>query len=401
MDNRWNGKHILHALTGGIAAYKGAYLTSAMHKLGAIVQTMLTPKALDFIGSRTLESLSGNYVMVNDDHPLWKRASHVEAARWGDVLVIAPLTANTLAKMVAGIADNVVLDTYLAFTGPVVLVPAMNSAMFEHPSTQRNIDVIKGYNNHIVVPPDAGYLACGDMGKGRFPEIDKILDYVEKALVKDKPLKGKKIVVTAGPTRHFIDDVRFISNPSSGKMGYEIAREAWILGADVVLLLGKGARVSSPHFASTVYFDTAQELLEILMDNVKDADILVMAAAVGDFIPEMVNGKLDRREGMFTLSLFPSPDIVKTIKEQSGIYTVGFSAESGTGIKRAINKMHQKGIDAIVYNDVSNKKIGFESDYNEVHVIFKDGRDVHIDYGTKREISRNIWQEVIKDVLNG
>ena len=402
MDKRWEGRHILHMITGGIAAYKGAYLTSAMHKLGADVQVVMTPKSLDFIGFRTFESLSGRYVMLDDNHPQWKRASHVEAARWGDVMVFAPLTANTLSKMAHGIADNIVTDTYLAFTGPVVLVPAMNSAMYEHPATQRNLNIVGDFPNHILVPPDSGYLACGEVGKGRFPEVEKIIDYVEKALVERKPLKGKKVVITAGPTRHFIDDVRFISNPSSGKMGYELAREAWILGADVVFVKGKGASVPDIHFGKTVWFDTALDLLKILRKEVKDADILVMSAAVGDFMVQRKEGKLDRRKGDLVLSLIPSPDVVATIKgEFPHVYVVGFSAEFGTTVDRAMKKMRDKKIDAIVYNDVSRREVGFSSDFNEVYVIFSDGSKVHIPYGTKREVSRSIWQEVIAHASNG
>ena len=401
MDSRWQGKHILHAITGGIAAYKGAYLTSTMHKLGAEVIVLMTPKSLEFVGFRTFESLSGHEVMLNDNHPVWKRASHVEAAHWGDVMVFAPLTANTLAKMVSGIADNVVLDTYLAYTGNVVLVPAMNSGMYEHPSTQNNIRTIQMYPGHILVPPDTGYLACGDVGKGRFPEIDKIVDYIEYAFVSEKPLAGKKVVITAGPTRHFIDDVRFISNPSSGKMGYELAREAWIQGAEVVLLLGKGSRIGVPHFAETIMFDSAVELKDILMDKLSDAHILMMSAAVGDFIPERHAGKLDRRKGDMAITLKPAPDVVASVKSvYKDVFTVAFSAEAGAPVERAVSKMEAKGVDAIVYNDVSNKKIGFGSDYNEVYVIFRDGKRVHIPYGSKRDISRSIWQEVIKYALN-
>ncbi len=402
VDKRWEGKHILHAITGGIAAYKGAYLTSTMHKLGASVQVLMTPKAEEFIGFRTLESLSGNFVMRGDDHPEWKRASHVEAAKWGDVMVMAPLTANTLAKMVSGMADNIVLDTYLAFTGSVVLVPAMNTAMYEHPSTQRNLETAESYSGHIVVPPDSGYLACGDTGKGRFPEVDKIIDYVEYAMVESKPLKGKTVVITAGPTRHFIDDVRFISNPSSGKMGYELAREAWILGANVILLLGKSSYVDAPHFAKVEFFDTAYDLMDLLKEHLQHADMLIMSAAVGDFIPEHHEGKLNRRQGDMVIRLSPAPDVVKTVKAQyPDVYVVGFSAEATAGVERAVKKMNDKGIDAIVYNDVSRKEIGFGSDYNEVYVIFKDGAKRHIPYGTKRDISRSIWREVIKHVSDG
>jgi len=402
VDKRWKDKRIIHGITGGIAVYKGAYLTSAMSKLGAQVQVIMTPNSLEFVGFRTFESLSGNYVMYNNDHPSWKRASHVEAAKWADVMVIAPLTANTLAKMVNGIADNILLDTYLAFDKPVLVVPAMNSVMYDHPSTQRNLEILSKYPNHIIIPPDQGYLACGDIGKGRFPDIEKIIDYVEFTFVKDKPLKDKTVIVTAGPTRHFIDDVRFISNPSSGKMGYELAREAWILGASVILLLGKGSRVPAPHFAQVEYFDTALQLLESLEKYAYGVDILIMAAAVGDFIPEYREGKLNRREGSISISLLPSPDVVRTIKKKyPNLYVVGFAAETSTDLDRVFKKMREKGIDAIVYNDVSRKDIGFGSDYNEVYIIFNDGTRKKLGYMTKRDISRGVWQEVNKYVSNG
>ncbi len=398
---RFDGKHILVGITGSIAAVKGALLVSRLVKEGAEVYPVMTPAATKFITPLTLRSLSGKVPIVGEEHPDFVRAVHIEAARWADVVVVAPATANTMAKCAVGISDNVLTDIILAFDGPVVFVPAMNSSMLGSPVTLKNIELLED-RGYTVVPTDSGSLACGERGNGRFPEQEKILDYIQRAML-DKPLLGKRVVVTAGPTRHFIDDVRFISNPSSGKMGYEMARWAWMLGGDVIFVVGRGARVSPPHFASEIHhFDTADELAGILENLGAKADMLIMTAAVGDFAPEQkVRGKIPR-EGKLILKLRKTKDVVARFKEMyPGVYTVAFAAESGSDLGRAAQKMQRKGVDAIVYNDVSREGIGFSADENEVVVLFESGRQVMLGRASKFDIAGKIWREVIADVSKG
>jgi phosphopantothenoylcysteine decarboxylase/phosphopantothenate--cysteine ligase len=398
---RFEGKRILVGITGSVAAVKGALLVSRLVKEGAEVYSAMTTSAKKFVTPLTLRSLSGKIPIIGDEHPDFVRAVHIEAARWADIIVVAPATANTMAKCAVGITDNVLTDIVLAFEGPVVFVPAMNRSMLDNALTIKNIKQLEALG-YTVVPTDSGSLACGERGSGRFPEQEKILDYIQKAML-DKPLLGRRVIVSAGPTRHFIDDVRFISNPSSGKMGYEMARWAWMLGADVIFVMGRGSRVSPPHFASEVYhFDTVEELTGILEHLGQEADMLVMTAAVGDFAPDQrLSGKLPR-EGELILKLRKTKDVVAGFKRlYPHVYTVAFAAEASSDIERALRKMHDKGVDAIVYNDVSKEGIGFSADENEVVVLFKSGKRTHIGRSSKFDIAGKIWREVIADVSKG
>jgi phosphopantothenoylcysteine decarboxylase/phosphopantothenate--cysteine ligase len=392
---------VLLGVTGGIAAYKAAELVRLVQQAGHRVTVIQTRSATNFVGEATFAALTGEPVITGDglgspeddafDEPTTNDSAvsamtpgsgtfpHLDAGRDSDVLVIAPATAATIARMAAGIADDVLVATYLAFDGPVLVAPAMNVRMWNHPTTKRALDQLRA-DGVTVIEPEAGLLACGDVGEGRLAEVTRIASAIELALVPGSDLSGKTIVVTAGGTREPIDAVRSITNRSSGKMGVAIARAARRRGATVRLIV---TRTVDP----ALYFDIdpaaivdcAKDLAEATREAIIDTDALIMAAAVSDFTVrdgDNANAKLERGEQR-TLTLDPVDDILGGIAAARGTKSrpvlVGFSAETGAdGVERARDKRAKKGIDAIVFNDVSRTDVGFESDSNEI-VILRDG----------------------------
>ncbi len=361
-------RHVILAVTGGIAAYKTAELVRRLRSEEAEVTVVMTESSQRFITPLTLESLSGNRVCTDIfSEPM----THINLPESADLFVIAPATANIIGKLASGIADDIVSLTLLAFRGPVVFAPAMNWRMYEHPLVQRNIKTLRGLGFHEV-EPEAGELACGEYGVGRMAETGRIIEAVRGCLSK-KDLVGLKVLVVAGPTREYIDPVRFISNRSSGRMGYALARVAMERGADVTIVSGP-VSVEPPMGARVTRVETSEEMLEAVKKHVRGVDILVMAAAVADFVPDDYSPVKREKGDTLVLSLRPAPDIVKAVSGMSNRpFIVGFSAETGPNIAKARKKLAEKGMDFIVFNDVTLDGAGFDSDTNRISIIDRDG----------------------------
>jgi phosphopantothenoylcysteine decarboxylase/phosphopantothenate--cysteine ligase len=389
-------REVLLAVTGGIAAYRAADLVRELRKRDYGVTVAMTESATKFVGPDTFRALTGRPVLL--DNASDDSFPHLDAARLADVFLVAPATANTIARFAQGIADDVVTASYLGFAGEVLVCPSMNVRMWQHPTTQRNVEQLVA-DGVTIVGPDRGDLACGDEGAGRLAVIEAIADEVDRSLSRPGgPLDGATVLVTAGGTVEPIDDIRFIGNHSSGRMGVAIAREARELGAtDVRLIVTASVQPSLYEGVDPVaVVSTASELEAAVHAQLDDVDMVVMAAAVSDFtVPEM-SGKLERSANI-TLTLEPTIDILGGLGESRkvgkiGATLIGFAAEaSSDGADRAAAKLERKGIDAVVFNDVSRADIGFDAQDNEVTVITRDDR-VHIPKGPKSTVARAILE---------
>jgi len=379
-----SGKRILLGVTGGIAAYKAVFLLRELQKSGAEVRVVMTRAATRFVGIDTFSSLSGHEVAIeifNDNSGNESWTKHIQWGEWADLYVIAPCTANTLAKLVHGHADNMLTSTALAARCPILICPTMDGEMYHHLSVQRNLDTAKQYGYYIL-EPETGFLASGLEGKGRLPETDVIFNKI-KFILLQKPktglLRGKHVVVTAGPTREFLDPVRFISNPSSGKMGIAMAEAASQLGADVTLLHGP-IPTAIPEYLNQKSFTTASDLFS-LIKKYHDADIFIMAAAVSDFSPASFSSSKIKKENAETaIKLKENPDSLKWLGEQKkeGQILIGFAMETENLKQNALKKLDYKNADWILANSVHDKNTGFESEENQLLLVGKN---------TKREFS--------------
>ena len=382
------GKKIVLGITGSIAAYKSPALLRELQKKGASVRVVLTPAAKEFVSKLTLEILSGFkvYSEFSDGSP---KIFHTELCRWGELLLIAPSTANTIGKIACGIGDTPVTEVALCF-GKGILCPAMNVRMYENPVVQENIKKLQSLGWEIV-EPDVGFLACGEEGKGRFPSIENIVDSCEYWFI-PKLLKGKKVVVTAGPTREYLDPVRFISNPSSGKMGYALAKVARGMGANVTLISGKTC-LRTPYGVKKVEVETVDEMLEAALAEFSNCDVYVSAAAIGDFKPKSVSTEKIKKNDNLVIELERTVDILKLLGERkkSGQILVGFAAETEDILDNAKKKLRSKNLDLIVANDV--KEGIFGSDFNKVKVIDRDGNIVSYE-GDKEQVAFEILSRV-------
>ncbi len=369
-----NGKNITIGVCGGIAAYKSVTLLRLLQKQGAHVRVMMTQNACAFVGPLTFEALAGQTVCTSlfDDNRADASIQHIEWAQSTDAVIIAPATANMLAKLAAGIADDALSTFLLAVTSPVMLCPSMNTHMFEHPSVERNLQTLKKDGYHILAP-DAGDLACGVTGKGRLPEPEIILDRFQACLT-PKDLHARKIMITAGPTQEAIDPVRFISNPSSGKMGWAIARAAEMRGADVTLIAGPTS-LADPLNVQVIKVKTALEMQQAVETHFERADIVIKAAAVSDYRPtDPHHQKIKKDHEEMTLTLRKNPDILKELGRKKGDrILVGFAAETEALKKNAGLKLARKNLDLIVGNLIGPKDSGFNADTNRVIFIHKDG----------------------------
>jgi phosphopantothenoylcysteine decarboxylase / phosphopantothenate---cysteine ligase len=377
--------HVVLGVSGGIAAYKSAEIVRALVDRGASVRVLMTPAAVRFIAPLTLSVLSKTPVV----HDLWDAASgavdHVDLARTSHVLAIAPATADILAKLARGIGDDVLSTYALAHRTAVVLAPAMNTWMWAHPATQENVRTLRG-RGCVVVEPEVGDLACGDVGPGRLASPAKIVDAILQAARRSTELAGRRIVVTAGPTREPIDPVRFVSNRSSGRMGFALAREAVQRGADVVLISGPVA-LAPPPGLRFVPVERVAEMRDAVLAEMPNADALVMAAAPADFVlAAPATRKLKRSEGPPMLSLVAAPDILKeaVARKREGTAIVAFAAETNDLVENAHKKLIDKGADLLVANDVSRQGTGFDAEENEV-VILAERPDALGASGAKRE----------------
>lgn len=388
------GKKILLGVTGGIAAYKACEIVRELVKAGAEVHVVLTASGAEFVTALTLQALSKNPVRTSlFDLGGESEISHIALAQGVDLVLVAPATANILGKARAGIADDLLSTVLLATTARVLYAPAMNSTMYAHPAVRENIQILAS-RGALFVDPSEGELACGTVGPGRLADVPTIIESVRCALV-DKPLAGRKVVVSAGPTEEPLDPVRCITNRSSGKMGYALAVVARRLGAEVTLVSGPVSRPAPP-FIDIVRVDTAAQMRDAVLAASATADIVVMAAAVADFTSGTV-AVTKIKKGNFDgiLHLLPAPDILAELgvaRSQGRLRAVlaGFAAETDDVIANASSKMVAKGIDAIVANDVSRTDIGFGSDENEVRVIFRDGSFCDIPRASKEEVASGI-----------
>ena len=380
---------MLLGVTGGIAAYKACSLARLLTQAGASVQVLMTRSATRFVGPDTFAALSGRRVYSD----LWEEPGtvlHVRLARETDVVIVAPATANLLAKLAHGIADDLLTATLLEARCPLVAAPAMHSGMWEHPSTQRNVATLTERGVRIV-GPESGSLAAGDEGMGRLAEPGEILSAAEDLLAHGRDLSGRRIVVTAGPTHEPIDPVRFIGNRSSGKMGFAVAKEAFDRGADVTLVVGPGTALP-PEGPRVVRVTTAEEMRTATLAAARDADAVVMAAAVADFRPAVVaEAKLKKEAGVPDLRLEPTPDILEELGASRGARVlVGFAAETRDLERAGRAKLGAKGLDLIVVNEVGREGTGFGSDTNRAAILAKEGTDEPFRDWTKRELAAAI-----------
>jgi len=388
----FRGKNILIGITGGIAAYKICELIRMLKKNNANVKVLTTENALNFVTATTLEALSGNRVYCKQYDRENFSTEHISLTDWADIFVVAPLSANTLSKFATGICDNLLTSVFCAFQKPVILCPAMNTGMLENPFVVENTKKLeeKGY---IFIDSEIGFLACGVDGKGRLASLDKIFDKIKEILQINNFLKDKKIVVTAGGTRENIDPVRYISNFSSGKMGFEIADNAYKNGADVVLITT--VKCEKPY--KTIFVNSATEMQKTTEQEFINADALIMAAAVADYRVENISDiKIKKKDEKISLNLVKNPDIISEIskiKKENQII-VGFCAETNDLEKNAQEKLKRKNIDFIVANDVSRTDIGFSSDENEVIIYNKEGKSFFIEKKSKKEIAKEILEIV-------
>ncbi|HET8864161.1 MAG TPA: bifunctional phosphopantothenoylcysteine decarboxylase/phosphopantothenate--cysteine ligase CoaBC [Gracilimonas sp.] len=393
-----SGKRIILGVTGGIAVYKAAFLLREFQKAGAEVRVTMTPSATRFVGLETFASLSGHEVAVDifpDDPGSSDWTRHINWGEWADLFVIAPCTANTLAKITTGISDNMLTSTVLAARCPVLICPTMDGEMYESPGVSRNLNKVQEFGYHIL-EPETGYLASGLEGKGRLPEIEDILEKASEIMGSVKgPLEGKKVVVTAGPTREHIDPVRFISNPSSGKMGIAMAEAAQSLGADVTLIHGP-LSVSRPEGIHSVSITSTAELFEAVKEYA-DADVIIMAAAVSDFTPtEIHQQKVKKTEGENSIELKRTQDILAWLGEhkKDGQVLIGFAMETENLIENATSKLKKKNADWIIANSLNDKDAGFESDSNTVHLLgIKSDQKFQ---GTKKDIAIEILNTIFR-----
>jgi phosphopantothenoylcysteine decarboxylase/phosphopantothenate--cysteine ligase len=391
------GKNILLGITGGIAAYKTASLVRLLKKNGANVKVILTPAAKEFITPLTLATLSENPVNTSFfDKNTGEWNNHVELGLWADLFVIAPATANTLAKMANGICDNLLLAVYLSCKSKVYIAPAMDLDMYIHPSTANNLKTLENYGN-VIIDAKEGELASGLIGKGRMEEPEQIFEEIKTFFTKDKVLAGKKVLITAGPTYEKIDPVRFIGNNSTGKMGFFLAEEAINLGAEVTLVIGPNNLTINP-LINCINIQSAQEMYEAVHKNVDNADIVIMSAAVADYSPKNISDKkIKKKTDSLTIELAPTKDILKSVGEIKKLnqLLVGFALETNDEKENATKKLHAKNLDLIVLNSLNDKGAGFGFNTNKVTIIDKNNNADEFELKSKSLVATDIFNKII------
>ena len=385
---------VILGVTGCIGAYKSAVVLRLLQKEGFEVLPVMTRAAQQFITPLTLEKLSGHKVVSDlfSDHTV--QIEHISLARQSDLLVVAPATANILAKFAQGIADDFLSTLYLSTTTPVIIAPAMNVEMWHHPATQENLETLR-QRGTVIVEPGSGYLACGEEGEGRLAEPEQILEAVLNTFTRKKSLLNKRVLVTAGPTIEALDPVRFISNRSSGKMGYALAREAYLRGAQVVLISGP-THLEPPEGVKLVGVRSASEMAQAVFDHFPDSDVVVMAAAVSDFTPASVSSEKLKKENVEpVIQLKETVDILKELgQRKEGQLLVGFAAESGPVREKARRKLQEKGLDLIVGNDISREDQGFQSEFNQVLLVDCEGKEEELPRLPKTDIAAILWDRI-------
>jgi phosphopantothenoylcysteine decarboxylase/phosphopantothenate--cysteine ligase len=395
-------KKILLGITAGIAAYKTASLVRLFIKLGAEVKVIMTPASKNFITPLTLSTLSKNpvhstFYSKEDENELWN--NHVELGLWADYMLIAPATANTLSKMANGTCDNLLLATYLSSKCPVYFAPAMDLDMYKHPSSLESLNKLQSFDN-ICIPATSGELASGLIGEGRMAEPEDIVSFIEKDISSKLPLKGKKVLVTAGPTYEAIDPVRFIGNHSSGKMGFAIASAAANLGAEVFLISGPSNQQIKHSLVHRVDVVSAEEMYDASHMYFKDVDIAILSAAVADYKPKnSASQKIKKTDTALELSLSPTKDILASlgaIKKQQ--YLVGFALETNNEIENAKGKLKRKNLDAIILNSLQDKGAGFANDTNKITIIDKEFNEKAFKLKSKVAVAKDIMNEIVNRI---
>jgi len=387
---------------GGIAAYKSAELARALMERGLRVQVVLTGAAQQFVTPLTFAALTGRKVITdlfataNPEETLSSAVEHIAVAQENDVLIIAPATAGLLARLAHGHADDFLTTLYLAFTGRVVLAPAMNSNMWMHPATQSNLEILRK-RGHMIIEPEEGMLACGMTGPGRLAEPARIADLVASLGLQSRDLEGETILITAGPTQEPLDPVRFISNRSSGKMGYALAETAALRGARVILISGP-VQLPEPHGVTVVRVHTAVEMRDAVMQHLDDATIIIKSAAVADYhLSRVPQHKVKKTATRMSLELDPTPDILAELGQKKGErLLIGFAAETENLIESARGKLESKNCDLVVANLVGHEGTGFESEENEVVLVMRTGEIIPLARAPKREIAGRIFDQVMK-----
>ncbi len=388
------GKRILLGITGSIAAYKAAILVRLLIKAGAEVRVVMTDSAKNFITPLTLSVLSRQPVISSSHNPEtgeWN--NHVEAGLWADVFIVAPTSANTIAKMACGIADSHLLTCYLSARCPVFIAPAMDLDMYNHPAVKSNLEKLSTFKNHHIISVTEGELASGLIGEGRMEEPEKIFAILEDFFFKNLPLRGMKALVTAGPTYEDIDPVRFIGNRSSGKMGFAIAEELSKRGATVKLITGPSNLSLKDNSVERTNVKSAEEMYSACMKNFGDMNIIVMSAAVADYKPgDPSSEKISKKNNPFSLSLIPTTDILKSMGDKKKVnqFLVGFALETNDELKHAKEKLQKKNLDIIVLNSLNDEGAGFEIDTNKVTIIERSGKEHSYDKKPKEEVARDL-----------
>jgi phosphopantothenoylcysteine decarboxylase/phosphopantothenate--cysteine ligase len=395
----FEGKNIVLGVCGSIAAYKSATLVRLLIKAGANVQVVMTPEATDFITPLTLSTLSKNPVLVDYFTPEtgeWN--NHVELGLWADLFIIAPASANTLAKMAGGLCDNLLTAVYLSAKCPVYFAPAMDLDMWKHTSTVENVDRLLSFGN-ILIKPGNGELASGLHGEGRMAEPEEIIDFISAEIKKGLPLANQKILVTAGPTYEAIDPVRFIGNHSSGKMGFAIADELAILGADVILVTGPTAQISTQKSVKRVDVTSAAQMLQACEQYYTDAKACIMSAAVADYTPvNIADHKIKKQSGNLNIELKTTVDILKNLgeKKRADQLLVGFALETNDEEQNAILKLKKKNLDFIVLNSLNDTGAGFKGDTNKITIIDRDLQTTTFELKSKDDVARDICNKLIE-----
>ncbi len=390
------GKTVLLGVTGSIAAYKIAYLASALKKLHAQVHVLMTRNATNFINPITFETLTGNKCLVETfDRNFQFQVEHVSIAKQADVVMVAPASANVIGKLAHGIADDMLTTTVMACKCKKIISPAMNTNMYENPVVQDNLKILKHYG-YEVIEPASGYLACGDTGAGKMPEPETLKEHILREIAREKDLKGQKILVTAGPTQESIDPVRYITNHSSGKMGYAIAREAMLRGAEVTLVSGPCA-ITPPPFVKVVPIVTARDMFEAVTSVSREQDIIIKAAAVADYRPAVVyNEKVKKKDGQMSIELEKTDDILQYLGEhkQPGQFLCGFSMETQNMIGNSRAKLQKKNLDMVAANNLKVAGAGFQGDTNVLTLITQD-EDVSLQLMSKEDAAGLILDKIL------
>ncbi|MEZ7901452.1 MAG: phosphopantothenoylcysteine decarboxylase/phosphopantothenate--cysteine ligase [Urechidicola sp.] len=396
------GKNVVLAVTGSIAAYKSALIVRLLIKEGANIKVVMTKSAIDFITPLTLSTLAKTEVYSdftsNKDKGTWN--NHVDLGLWADYMLVAPATANTLSKMASGEADNFMMAVYLSAKCPVFIAPAMDLDMYKHQSTRDNIKKLVSFGNTIIYP-ESGELASGLEGEGRLAEPEHIIDFLNNHIKSSQALFGKKVLISAGPTHEALDPVRYLGNRSTGKMGYAIAEQAYELGADVTLISGPVALNNPKKGIKRICITSAQDLYSEMINHFDESDIVIMAAAVADYTPKIISdSKMKKKEGELVIELKRTQDILVGLGEKKkSQFMVGFALETNNELENAIKKRKKKSLDLIVLNSLNDKGAGFAHNTNKITIIGKDNNITKFELKSKQEVAKDILNQIIKEII--